>query len=439
MWSAAALGCVGLCLNREEPKMNTQKKMFRLALAVVSLCLVAGSVMAQIKTANDPTAQKEPHRPASLNDASGKGALAIYQDFSKYPPDSRPLATSNWDLLHPWLTDTAPLPMVPRQVTLQMDALRASGMSEEEVLRTVTIPSTLPKYQFEMNKTVLAGANDQLQSRLTVIPNQASPSFRLHIADAQLIGDQDFGSPRLGRVPFSCESPTACTFQWKAPSAQKQYWGVLELVVTATVEGMKDDFVIRQPFYSSPMVAGRFTGHFQERIDNGSLVIDAGVEVQKRMACFVSANLYSVDKALPTHHAERRMIVDPSMKTISFTFFGKIFRDFGHEGTFRLQDLKAQCENLAYPPEWFLDSVAHQAELQSFQSKASTVKEPSRIYFEYNNYTHTTRRYTSAAFSDREWQSPESARKLEMLKKAATELDDPSMDQRKRQLQTQPR
>ncbi len=96
------------------------------------------------------------------------------------------------------------------------------------------------------------------------------------------------------------------------------------------------------------------------------------------------------------------MIVDPSMKTISFTFFGKIFRDFGHEGTFRLQDLKAQCENLAYPPEWFLDSVAHQAELQSFQSKASTVKEPSRIYFEYNNYTYTTRRYTSAAFSDRE-------------------------------------
>lgn len=411
---------------------------FRISFAL-ALCLVAGSVVAQIKTPADPTTQKEPNRPVSLNDASGKGALAIYKDFTTYPPDSRPLTTSNWDLLHPWSTDTMPLPMLPRQVMLQMDALRASGMSEEEVLRNVAIPSTLPKYQFDMNKTILAGTNDQLKARLTVIPSQPSPSFRLQIADAQLVGDSDLGSPQLGRVPFSCESATTCTFQWKAPSAQKLYWGVLELVVTATVEGIKDDFIVRQPFYSSPIVAGRFTGRFQERVDNGSLVIDAAVDVQKRMACFVSANLYSVDKAVPTHHAERRMIVDPSMRTISFTFFGKIFRDFGHEGTFRLQDLKAQCENLAYPPEWFLDSVSHQAELQGFQSKAPVIKEPSRIYFESNNYTYTTRRYTSAAFSDREWQSPESTRKLEMLKKAATELDNPAMDERKRQLQTQPR
>ena len=25
------------------------------------------------------------------------------------------------------------------------------------------------------------------------------------------------------------------------------------------------------------------------------------------------------------------------------------------KGEFRLQDLKAQCENLHYPPEWFMD------------------------------------------------------------------------------------
>jgi hypothetical protein len=231
--------------------------------------------------------------------------------------------------------------MVPRQTMLQVEALRASGMTEEEVLRNVTIPSSLPRYQFEMNKTILAGAKDELRATLTVIPSQISTPVRLHITDAQLMGDEDFGAPKLGRVPFSCATATACTFQWRSPSAQKQYWGVLELVVTATLEGMADDFVIRQPFYSSPMIAGKFTGQFQERIDNGSLVIDAGVEVQKRMACFVSANLYSVDKGIPTHHAERRMIVDPSMKTIDFTFFGKVFRDFGHEGTFRMQDLKS--------------------------------------------------------------------------------------------------
>ncbi|HEV2962361.1 MAG TPA: hypothetical protein VG649_11090 [Candidatus Angelobacter sp.] len=421
---------------------NVLTSKLGLSLAALALCfdtVAVGAAAAQAKNAKNIGQQNEIQQTPSLNDASGKAALAIYKNFTQYPPDSRPLDASNWDLLHPWSTDTAPLPMVPRQTMLQMDVLRASGMTEEEVLRNVTIPTSLPKYQFEMNKTILAGTKDELRAKLTVIPNQVSPPIRMHIIDAQLIGDEDFGAPKLGRMPFSCESAATCTFQWKAPSAQKEYWGVLELVVTATVEGTADDFVIRQPFYSSPMVAGKFTGQFQERIDNGSLVIDAGVEVQKRMACFVSANLYSVDRGIPTHHAERRMIVDPSMKTIGFTFFGKVFRDFGHEGMFRLQDLKAQCENLAYPPEWFLDSVAHQAELQNFQSKAPTAREPSRIYFEYNNFSFTTHRYTRAAFSDREWQSPESAHKLEMLKKAATDLDNPAMDERKRQLQTQPK
>ncbi|HWZ43186.1 MAG TPA: hypothetical protein VNW97_06900, partial [Candidatus Saccharimonadales bacterium] len=147
--------------------------------------------------------------------------------------------------------------------------------------------------------------------------------------------------------------------------------------------------------------------------------------------------LYSVDRGVPTHHVERRMIVDPSMKTVAFTFFGKIFRDFGHEGAFRLQDLKAQCENLAYPPEWFLDSVAHQTELQEFQNKPPASQEPSRIYFAYNDYSYTTHRYLSSAFSDLEWQSPEKLRKLEMLRKAAGELDNPAMEQRK-QLRTRP-
>jgi hypothetical protein len=183
------------------------------------------------------------------------------------------------------------------------------------------------------------------------------------------------------------------------------------------------------------MVAGKFTGLFRERLDNGSLVIEAGIEVQKRLACFVSANLYSVDRELPTHHAERRMILDPSMKTVAFTFFGKIFRDYGHEGVFRLQDLQTQCENLSYPPEWFLDSEAHQAQLQELQTKPAAAREPTRIYFEYNAYTYTTRRYVNSVFADREWASPESSRKLDMYRRAAAELDNPSMDARKQQLQ----
>jgi hypothetical protein len=412
---------------------SLQKNVIPLALAGLALCFgVAAPAKGQVPLKADPS-------QAPLNDASGKGTLTAYERFAQYPPDSRPLNTSNWDLIHPWSTDTSPAPMIPSRVAGQAESLRASGVPEDEAWRRV-MPASLPQYQFELNKTIVAGTDDELRATLRVTAGPDSDTrVRFQVAKAELIGDQDFGSPHLGTVPFSCDpAESACTFRWKAPSADRQNWGILELQVTVTVDGMQDDFMVRQSFYSSPMVAGKFTGVFRERLDNGSLVIDAGVSVQKRMACFLSANLFSVDKEMPTHHVERRLIVDPSMKTVSFTFFGKIFRDFGHEGAFRLQDLKGQCENLAYPPEWFIDSEAHQAELLEFANNPPPTREPGRIYFAYNQVTYTTRRYPNNTFSDREWTSPERQRKLELLKKAAEDLNSPDLEQRKRQSQQQP-
>jgi hypothetical protein len=407
-------------------KALTKQLAIAWATLVLSILLGAtGEGMAQ----NGPS-------PAPLGAASAAGAMAVYKDFTKYPPESRPLNRENWDLLHPWSVDASTLPLVPLQVMRQVETLRASGMSEEDVMGRVTMPSSLPRYRLEMNRTIVTGTRDRLEARLIVTPErQSDATLRLRVSKAELIGDPVFGSLQLGSVPFFCEAgAAACTFTWSAPSSDNRYWGTLQLVVTLAIEGMADDFVIHQNFYSSPMVAGRFTGRFQERLENGSLVIDAAVQVQKRMACFVSANLFSVDEAAPTHHVERRMIVDPSMQTVSFTFFGKIFRDSSHEGTFRLQDLKAQCENLAYPPEWFIDSLAHRAELEEFQRRPPAKHEPARIYFAYNDYSFTTQQYSSGSFSDQEWQSPERTRKLEMFKKAATDLDNPEMDLRKRQL-----
>ena len=415
--------------------MSIQKNVVRFPLAALALCLTIGA-----PAKGHAAPQNDPNQPP-LSDASGSGALSAFERFAQYPPDSRPLNTWNWDLIHPWSTDTSPAPMIPSRVMSQAEALRASGVPEDEAWRTV-MPASLPQYQFELNKTILAGTDDELRARLRVTAGPGSDTtIRFRVAKAELIGDQVFGSPHLGSVPFSCEAAVStCTFRWRAPSTDRENWGSLELQVTVTVDGTQDDFVVRQSFYSSPMVAGKFTGAFRERLVNGSLVIDAGVSVQKRMACFLSANLFSVDKGTPTHHVERRLIVDPSMKTVSFTFFGKIFRDFGHEGTFRLQDLKGQCENLAYPPEWFIDSQTYQAELLEFGNNPPPTREPGRIYFAYNQLTYTTNRYRNNAFSDREWTSPERQSKMELLKKAAADLNSPALEERKQQrrLQQQP-
>ena len=412
--------------------MSIRKNIAGYALAALALCCSVGT-----PAKGQAPLQDAPSQPP-LNDPSGEGALTAFERFTQYPPDSRPLNTWNWDLLHPWSTDTSPAPMIPSRVVSQARALRASGVSEDEAWRSV-MPASLPQYQFELNKTILAGTDDELQARLRVTagPDSNTP-VRFKVAKAELIGDQLLGAPHLGSVAYSCDpSESACTFRWRAPSTSRQNWGLLELQVTVTVEGTQEEFLVRESFYSSPMVAGKFTGAFRERLVNGSLVIDAGVSVQRRMACFLSANLFSADTGMPTHHVERRLIVDPSMKTVSFTFFGKIFRDFGHEGSFRLQDLKGQCENLAYPPEWFIDSHTYRAELSEFAKNPPPTREPGRIYFAYNQLTYTTNRYRNDAFSVREWSSPEQQAKLELLKKAAADLNSPTLEERKQERRLQ--
>jgi hypothetical protein len=377
----------------------TDKNTLGFALATVAgLALVCGMAIA----ANAQNVRRVKH--ASLGDTTPSGRMAILKEYLQYPPESTPIDGTYWDLLHPWSVSTTAHIMIPAQTILQIQALEKSGLSQEQAVQQAQalLPSSLPTYQFEMNKTILAGTQDQLQASLTI--NEASG---FQVTKAEIIGSRMFGSPDLGAATFSCtDASSVCTFQWQAPSADKKYWGSLSLQVTVAVDGFQDPFVLRESFYSSPMVAGNFTGQFQDKIVNGSLVIDAGVDVQKHMACFVSANLYSADSGTPLQHAERRMLVDPSMKTISFTFFGKIFRDYGDQGTFRLQDLQARCQNLPYPAEWFIDQDAHRAEWEAFQKNPPAFNEPSWIYFEYNTYSFTTRNYALSTFSDAEWQSP---------------------------------
>jgi hypothetical protein len=208
--------------------------------------------------------------PALLNDRSPEAVLALLREATKYPPDTSPLTVHNWDLLHPWTVDTPSLPMMPSTMQRQLDSLRNSGLSEEEMVRSVGSPSSFPRYQFEVNKLILAGTKDELNARLIVSPPRGSTEAtpRIRIVKTELIGDDAFGSPNLGSVRFSCEkADQVCTFRWRAPSEEKRYWGALELLVTVAVEGKKGTFVARQGFYSSPMMAGTFTGGFRERLD----------------------------------------------------------------------------------------------------------------------------------------------------------------------------
>jgi hypothetical protein len=404
---------------RKDEMTRIQKNILDLAVAVAAL--LCGMM---IPANGQAQAQRQVKQP-SLGDGTIQGRLAALQEYYQYPPGSKAIDSSYWDYLHPWNVETQPRAVISQNTLSQIAALQNAGVGSNATAKQLQpqLQTSPFLYKFDMNKTILAGTGDQLQARLTITPARSSdPNPTIHISSAELIGSPEFGSPNLGTAPFSCETTgSSCTFTWQAPSAEKKYWGALTLRVTLMVDGIKDSFVVGQGFYSSPIVAGKFTGTFRERLENGSLVVDAGVEVQKHMACFVRANLFATGNGSPLQHVERRMLVDPSMKTISLTFFGKIFRDYGDQGAFRVQDLQAACENLPYPAEWFIDQAAHEADWRDFQKNPPATREPRRIYFEYDTHSYTTRSYALSAFSNDEWQSPEKTQVLEAHRRLAAQ------------------
>jgi len=363
----------------------------------------------------------------NVNSSDPVATLRSYKLYYAYPPDSRPLHRANWDLLHPWKVDTQPLPMLPADLMRQVSKLRAAHASESEIQKRFSDNPNLgkgPRFVFDSNKSIITGTEDEYVASLSIL-DKDQKKLKYSVTMAEMTGDSLFDSLRLGGVEYSCnneEQNFSCVFKWKNPAKEKKYWGQLTLTFTASVQGLSDELQGQQTFYSSPMMAGRFTGHFNEELNDGSLVVHTGIEVFSHSLCSVSANLYSLDENIPTHHAERRMIVDPSMSEIDFTFFGKIFRDNGYEGRFKVADLKGQCENFPFPPEWALDTSG--AHAQAITDAGQKPPEPTQIYFEYNTLSHVTENYSLASFSSQEYDSSEKRAKLDMYQRIAQELAD---------------
>ncbi len=193
-------------------------------------------------------------------------SAAAYEEFAKYPPESRPPTRRTGTPLHPWLTDNTPTALVPVEVFRQMETLQKAGLSEQEISQRVIYAAGVAlQYQFDLNKTILAGTQDassrqklagscRLPARLSrfAFRSPASNSSVTTISARHLWG---------AVLLYSASLPAPV-----APSAGKLHprrrstGASLELQVTLSVEGMAGELQALQAFYSSPMVAGRVYG-----------------------------------------------------------------------------------------------------------------------------------------------------------------------------------
>lgn len=351
---------------------------------------------------------------------TARAQYEAYRVYARYPDHSRPLKATMTDLTEPWRIKNVPLPIAadPRLrseslLKQAIAALQALGRSEEEIRDELLRGSDrAPRYAFTLNRhTITEG--DELEAELRVAGPDGG-GLDVTVVSSRLVSDRRFGSLELGAVPYERTDAGRYLFRWKAPSDADKYWGSLNLIVKARIPGIDDEVDIQQSFFSSPAAPARFTGAFSERLVDGSLVIDAEIDVKRECRYALQANLFNADTDEPTHWVSSDETLKVGRRIVSFTFYGKIFRDGGHEGRFQLRHLRGTCENLPFPASWLGDP----ARLKDIE-KAAARDEPPMRYLPFNTLTHTTGAYRLDQFSDREWDSEFKAQRLERLRNLA--------------------
>ncbi|MBN8223143.1 MAG: hypothetical protein J0L53_19680 [Spirochaetes bacterium] len=359
---------------------------------------------------------------------SHRAMLEAYRVHAQYPDFSRPLDKTMVDLIDPWKHIDEPLPLVGDPalrteggVKKRIEELKKSGKSDAEIEADLKkYYDTQPKYQFAANRHTLTFGDELIVTLRVTDTNGAKLPYTL--GDVFILGDPLFTKSQLGSPDFNDNgiSPDqtaddgVTTFSWKIPGEDKKYWGNLKLIVQIKPKGAKEPIEVSHTFFASPISPAKFTDNFSERLENGSLVIDAVIDVKRECKFVFQANLYDY-RGNPTHWVTVNQVFEPGFRTVSFVFFGKIFRDNGYSGKFTIRDLRGTCENLPFPARWIGDPAKADA-----IANANPLEEPVLYYMPYTTKTYTTlREYALKDFSNAEWSSPEKDARLREMGEAA--------------------
>jgi len=133
-----------------------------------------------------------------------------------------------------------------------------------------------------------------------------------------------------------------------------------------------------------------FTRSVRETIENGSLVLYVGIDVERESEYVMRARLYDNDRN-PLLFMSADGSYGPSAHEIRFVAFGRALRDLGVKSPFSLRDV----EGFVNMPEGHPD-----------RQKVPTWPGP-----------YMTRHYAAADFSDDEWMSPEKQRFIDQMRR----------------------
>ncbi len=303
----------------------------------------------------------EPDAPVLPDD----DPIALYRKQTRYAPTSGVLAPTALDLLEPNRR-------YERFVPIGDTVDRGSG----EEIRFLF---TADKYYYEGDEDVKARLEVQRSGRAVPIDIQLSTV------------EAEGGSGRIGEAKPLAFDRDGDVHRARIDLAESfpEHHGPLRLVVRFGFgEGEAQEADLRVFTTPANSIPGRFLGRYRDAPQNGSLLVEAAVEIFDAGFYRFDANLFAHDGA-PLAFANFKGHLEPGVRWIPLEFFGLLLIDLGASGPYEVRNLRGYR---------FLDGHY-----------------PDRLRLRDATTTYWTHGYALASFSDEEFTSPEKQRVLELL------------------------
>lgn len=323
---------------------DRKRKIMMAAGAAVLLILGAWFLLSRTHRNNNSYEIVRKKRIAAFEDPTGELAelakksdvpfanvLVDFREWAQYPPDSRPLSASDVDQIR---HEKIELPLMPMPIIEE-------GKPKEPVHSCVLQAESHTVYEDQTHETQLRCQN--LSNGKFVLADVRATKL------TRTTGVMTFASPLPDIVKNDARSPISVSFFFRPRQSD---WGDMELTVDFSLPDEKASHLhqLKTHFFSSPQAPAKFTGKFQERLEQGSLVIAAEVQVRLAGSYRIEANLLA-DNGDAVAHSRNDVRLSGGTQWVDLLFFGKIFRDRRIPGPYRLAGLRGQQMNLPINPD----------------------------------------------------------------------------------------
>lgn len=316
-----------------------------------------------------------------------------YMEWAEYPPFSRPMSILNHDLAFPFLIENSP------------DYLLDPKTKEPNGYVCLIQPKTWavigPKDM--MYITVECRDKERNRVKLSIDSHQVFREW-----EGQRFGAVSASVSDSGTDGDQVRGDNVHTFSWKP---QKADWGQMSLVteISYGVENLKT--TLTASFFSNPTVPAEFNGVFTDRLQDGSLVVRAVVNVYRKGKYHLEANLKDEKNGEFIAYATYDGDLVSGSNEVEFIFFGKILRDKDLDGPYLATAFRGHRVNLPIDPDWFSQGAEGLRKIQ-----AAKTTEPDRELVLPYKEEYKTKFYKVESFSPAVWDSADKQNRIRQLK-----------------------